>query len=246
MTYRRLGQQSIRHLCLALLTAGCGGDVGSSASNPNGTGGVSLAGTAMSRHTGGSATVGPVTGGAYFLSTGGMYIQPTGGAATQSTACGTAACTPGTCGRLVDACGVAVDCGFTECGASMCGTTRPNTCSICSKLDCATAGNAKCGYISDGCGSLIDCGICSGEGCCGCSGIQHQCGTCQNQMGSCCTPLTCSDYPPGTFGPQSDGCSGALDCGPSPCKKQTCETVCVPGSPIDCSPAPDNVGHEVE
>src|ERR1039457_5842006 len=84
-------------------------------------------------------------------------------------------CTATTCGSLVDACGNIVDCGYTNCAQSICGSpdpitgiALPNVCPPCTKTTCAERGY-DCGTISDGCGGFIDCGTCTDPECCGCS-----------------------------------------------------------------------------
>ena len=58
--------------------------------------------------------------------------------------------------------------------------------------------------------------------------------------GTLCTPKTCADYP-NACGPQSDGCTGFIDCGPCPCEvNNTCN--CTATSCEQNCPAPTNGG----
>jgi hypothetical protein len=121
------------------------------------------------------------------------------------------------CGPVSDGCGaLTASCG-TCSGGNCCGCGgTPNVCGgappACVPKTCANLG-ANCGFASDGCGGLTaSCGTCSGGNCCGCGGTPNVCGGAPT-----CTPLTCSSFPPGTCGPQSDGCGGlTVSCGSCP------------------------------
>jgi len=122
------------------------------------------------------------------------------------------------CGPVSDGCGgLTASCG-TCTGGNCCGCGgTPSKCggapATCTKKTCADYG-ANCGPVSDGCGGLTaSCGTCSNPGeCCGCGGVANVCGGAQT-----CTPLKCSDFPPGTCGQQSDGCGSlTANCGSCP------------------------------
>ena len=81
--------------------------------------------------------------------------------------------------------------------------------SNCKPQSCAEQAYT-CGMNGDTCGGIIDCGTCSGTEYCGGGGYSKCGGTVGfgPDGGSLCTSKTCTDYPPGTCGIQSDGCSG--------------------------------------
>ena len=120
------------------------------------------------------------------------------------------------CGPVSDGCGGIIQCGSCTspeccgCGGapSVCGGAPPT----CVKKTCTDYG-ANCGPVSDGCGALTaSCGTCPAGQCCGCGGTPNVCAG-----ASACTPLTCSSFPPGTCGQQSDGCGGlTASCGSCP------------------------------
>lgn len=58
--------------------------------------------------------------------------------------------------------------------------------------------------------------ICANE----CCPNAHE--VCNQITGECCAPKTCDDFPPGTCGPQDDGCGGTAKC------------PCCPGTPCSC------------
>ncbi len=141
-------------------------------------------------------------------------------------------CTPATCASMgytcgvnADGCGSTINCGVCEagdvCGAagfSLCGSPNPMTGdggNICIAKTCADLPAGTCGPQADGCGGLTptcaasDAALCPPGEICG-GGGPGLCGVPSNDRGDAavCTPLTCADYPAGTCGPQSDGCSG--------------------------------------
>ncbi len=66
-----------------------------------------------------------------------------------------------------------------------------------------------------------------------------------------CVPLTCGNFPSGTFGYQSDGCGSTLDCGkPTCCVPWTCEQLCNPSGNsstiAECSSVKDNLVYLLE
>jgi len=121
------------------------------------------------------------------------------------------------CGPVSDGCGGIIQCGSCTspnccgCGgsSSVCGGAPP----ACTKKTCADFPSGTCGQQSDGCGGLTaSCGTCPSGQCCGCGGVPNACAG-----ASPCTPATCSSFPAGTCGPQSDGCGGlTASCGSCP------------------------------
>jgi hypothetical protein len=120
----------------------------------------------------------------------------------------------GTCGQQSDGCGALTpNCGTCTngqvCGGGgtpgMCGA--PDAGATCTP---ACPANVKCGPAGDGCGGTIpSCGSCPTGQTCGGGGVPGMCGT-----PPMCTPKTCSNFPAGTCGQQSDGCGGlTMDCG---------------------------------
>jgi hypothetical protein len=131
----------------------------------------------------------------------------------QATACA------GKCGMLSDGCASAHTCG--GCGVNqICGANNnQNVCgaAACVPITCDDL-LAECGEIEDGCGELLDCGDCDGGDTCAGGGVPFECGSPQ------CVPYTdeeaCEAADAGC-GPQTDGCSGVVDCGSCP-NGQTC------------------------
>jgi hypothetical protein len=125
---------------------------------------------------------------------GGGSLGGTGGALTTGTgrtcaACDTTCCLPDDCGVIgfVACQGALVDCGFTSCAQSLCGTGlngNPGTANKCpgtctptvTMADCQAAGK-NCDSIPDGCGGLFSCGTCTAPDTCGGGGIAFQCGS---------------------------------------------------------------------
>ena len=60
-----------------------------------------------------------------------------------------------------------------------------------------------------------------------------------------CPKRTCAANYPGKCGPQSDGCSGTLDCGTC-CTPRTCQQACALTAIKDCSPTYDAVKYAVD
>jgi hypothetical protein len=157
---------------------------------------------------------------------------------TDSTACGTSACTQSTTASQDDVCAACTpitscpagdNCGTISngCGGMVvCGTpcTAPQTCggggtanqcgSPCTPLTACPAGD-NCGTISNGCGGTLACGgACTAPETCGGGGAANQCG-------SPCTPLTAC--PAGdNCGTISNGCGGTLACGGACTAPETC------------------------
>ena len=111
--------RNLRFLVPVMLVADCGGrsglDVISSSSMANGgMGGDSSVGGQGGSQTGGAS--------------GGCVMATTGGTPSSSmaTICGSAVCTPTSCGSIIDACGNVIDCGFAICGKEHCGISVPN------------------------------------------------------------------------------------------------------------------------
>jgi hypothetical protein len=135
------------------------------------------------------------------------------------------------CGGLTVACN-ATDGGFCS-GNQFCGGGGPGLCggtlsadagqvvSACVPKSCANLGN-PCGAQGDGCGGMTAvCTTCPTGQFCG-GGGPSQCGAGSSDAGNAadglspttCVPKTCSNYPTGTCGPQSDGCGGVTaNCG---------------------------------
>jgi hypothetical protein len=77
----------------------------------------------------------------------------------------------------------------------------------CTVGTCASLG-FTCGDNADGCGGLLHCGTCNSPDFCGGGGFS-KCGPPSGPDGGPivpCTPKTCTDFPQGTCGQQSDGC----------------------------------------
>jgi hypothetical protein len=94
--------------------------------------------------------------------------------------------------------------------------------STCTPMTCRSYPTGTCGQQGDGCGGLTaNCGTCATEQTCGGCGVPGQC--CAPDAGtSTCAPGTCSSYPQGTCGQQSDGCGGlTMNCNNCPAG-QTC------------------------
>jgi hypothetical protein len=166
----------------------------------------------------------------------GMTDAGDGGSCTPKT------CTDypaGTCGQQSDGCGnLTANC--TTCvapqycgggsdggsGPSMCGGNTgfgpdggPTT-PTCMPKTCADFPTGTCGLQGDGCGGTVaSCTTCTSPDFCGGGGASI-CGggdggsSSGGPDGGTCNPKTCSDYPTGTCGPQSDGCGGlTVNCG---------------------------------
>jgi hypothetical protein len=165
---------------------------------------------------------------------------------------GAAPCTPKsctdlgyTCGQASDGCGgVTVSCG-TCTSPQYCGGGGSNLCGgntglapdggslfTCVPKSCSAQG-ATCGKLGDGCGGVTAaCGTCTSPTFCG-GGGANVCGGNNgfNPDGSiACTPKTCTNYPAGTCGPQSDGCGGMT----ANCGTCTSPTFCGGGGPGLC------------
>jgi hypothetical protein len=126
----------------------------------------------------------------------------------------------------------------------------------CVSATCTTLG-ATCGAQGDGCGNIIQCGSCPGTDLC----IG---GTCT----PACTPATCASLLATSginCGMQGDGCGGTLDCGMCTasgtscggggtpgvcggiaCQPKTCATAGPGGSAVNCGPAGDGCGGELQ
>ena len=159
-----------------------------------------------------------------------------------STACGTASlCTSTSCGKTVDACGAKIDCGFTNCAESLCGTQTPNVCTPCTPVavDCA-AGN-YCGPVTDGCGNFVTCPlICPNQGeCCGCGGVPGVCGgsTPDGGLASGGTNNTCIAGSKGCLCDDVGGCAPGLTCTPQTAPNPN---LCCSGT--DCAGSGTNIG----
>jgi hypothetical protein len=132
------------------------------------------------------------------------------------------------CGQAGDGCGGLLTCGTCGSGFQCGSNATPSKC--VAAVPTGPDGGAcvpktreqylaefkDCGVQSNGCGGTIDLGSCNvqaGEFCGG--GGPSKCAV---SGGGTCKVLTCSDYPAGTCGPQSDGCGGqTLDCLPGGC-----------------------------
>jgi hypothetical protein len=178
-------------------------------------------------------------------------------------------CVPQTCAQLGIQCGQADD----GCGALLTCATCPtgqscvyNQCvspdgGACTPLTCANFPSTTCGEQGDGCGGQTAfCNPCTSPATCGGGGVPNQCG--YPDSGSC-TPLTCTDFPATTCGPQADGCGGvtafcnpcalpatcggggvANQCGypdGGSCVPQTCQQ-----QNIGCGPAGDGCGNVLQ
>jgi hypothetical protein len=120
-----------------------------------------------------------------------------------------AACGERVCGRMVDACGYAHDCGSSSAcgGGTVC---KDNQCTACTPLTVCPP--RRCGAISNGCGGTLVCG----------NGAQSPafadvCDTgevCDQQRGVCVdpSPTTCAAQGR-NCGFASDGVGGLIDCG---------------------------------
>jgi hypothetical protein len=126
-----------------------------------------------------------------------------------------------TCGDNGDGCGGVLRCGTCSgggyCGGggfSKCGTATPADAGPpCTPKTCADYPAGTCGQQGDGCGGIVGpCATCASPTFCGGGGPS----LCGGQLGGpgdageagVCTPKTCASFPPGTCGPQSDGCGG--------------------------------------
>jgi hypothetical protein len=155
------------------------------------------------------------------------------------------------CGTQSDGCGGTIPCdnctGTNTCG----GGGVDNMCGACVPKTCAAYPN-ECGVQSDGCGGLTaNCNPCNAPDTCGGSGTPGVCGV---PDAGVCSPKTCSSYPAGTCGKQSDGCGGlTLDC--NPCAAGTsCGGGGAPGvcgapdagacTPVTCSAYPGVCGQQ--
>ncbi|HZS37275.1 MAG TPA: hypothetical protein VFF06_10625 [Polyangia bacterium] len=144
-------------------------------------------------------------------------------------------CIVGTCGTVVDRCGVSHEC---QCPAG----TKCQSDGSCCTPQCAgkQCGDDGCGGVCGTCAAPNTCGGNGTPNTCGCSaafscfvggcrealdgcGVPHEC-KCPNASdkcqadGTCCTPSTnCTDK----CGPQPDGCGGTLECEPC-CTPTTC------------------------
>jgi hypothetical protein len=148
-------------------------------------------------------------------------------------------CTALTCSQIGNPCGPQADgCGntlaaCTTCpsgtwcgggGANQCGNgftpadggtsgdsglTHP-----CVPRTCSDYPANPCGQQTDGCGGLTaNCNPCQSGQFCG-GGGPGQCGTGLPADAGTCNPLTCTSFPSGTCGQQSDGCGGlTANCG---------------------------------
>lgn len=128
------------------------------------------------------------------------------------------------CGQTGDGCGHIINCGTCTAPETCGGGGVPSTCGAphCTKQTCAQIG-ASCGVQADGCGGTMNCGSCPLGQTCGGAGVHNQCGS------NPCKPKTCADYPPGTCGPQADGCGGAT---PN-CRSCTSPETCGGGGTLD-------------
>ena len=128
----------------------------------------------------------------------------------------------GTCGQQSDGCGgLTANCGGCTGANQYCGGGGPGICGTgpladagaCTPWTCSHY-TGTCGQHSDGCGGLTaNCGSCPLNQFCG-GGGTGICGGGAAIDGGSCTPWTCSHYPSGTCGQQSDGCGGlTANCG---------------------------------
>ena len=135
------------------------------------------------------------------------------------------ACTPLTCthypasacGPQSDGCGgLTANCGSCSGANQYCGGGGPGLCGAgpladagaCTPWTCSHYPTGTCGQHSDGCGGITaNCGNCPTNQFCG-GGGPGVCGGGAAIDGGSCTPWTCSHYPAGTCGQQSDGCGG--------------------------------------
>jgi hypothetical protein len=131
-----------------------------------------------------------------------------------TSTCSPKSCTDfpsGTCGVQGDGCGgLTTNCGTCPSGqtcggggvAAQCGAPDSGTCTA---QTCATYPVGTCGQQADGCGGLTaNCDNCPAGQTCGGGGVTGVCGS----SPTTCTAMTCSSYPSGTCGQQSDGCGG--------------------------------------
>ena len=126
---------------------------------------------------------------------------------------------PGTCGEQGDGCGgLTANCGSCPTGQTCGGAGVANQCGTfdagsCTPKTCSSYPTGTCGAQSNGCGGLtMSCANCPSGTSCGGGGVANQCGA---PTGGGCTPVTCSSYPAGTCGAQSDGCGGlTANCNP--------------------------------
>ncbi len=143
---------------------------------------------------------------------GGEYVEVCGSdggggcvALTEEEACA------GKCGVVSNGCSSTYTCGGCPVGQNCGANNNPNVCgsTICDPLTCAEQG-AECGDVEDGCGNTLDCGTCTGGETCAGGGTPFQCGA------PTCPPMTQSAAcaaANANCGPQSDGCSGTVNCG---------------------------------
>ena len=200
------------------------------AGNSGGQSGASQGGT--TRVGGNTDIIGPVSVGGQSGTAG----------TTGSTACGSAAvCTSTSCGKIVDACGTLIDCGYTNCAQSLCGTVTPNVCTPCTPttVDC-TAGN-YCGPVLDNCFNVVNCpATCTNQGeCCGCGGVPSVCGGANPDGGlpSGGSTNTCIAGSKGCLCDDVGGCAAGLTCTPQTAPNPS---LCCNGT--DCSGSGTNIG----
>jgi len=175
----------------------------------------------------------------YSLGVGGTATGSTGaaGSATAGTTarCGSAACGSDSCGDLIDSCGNAVSCGYTNCSPSLCSN---NVCIQCTPLtDCSGTGK-NCGPISDGCGGTIDCGTCPTGQCCGCGnpGAPSVCGDQSNSGPPSGLNATCIVGTQGCLCDTTERCASGLSCTP---QSGSLPSKCCKGT--DCTQSNTNI-----
>ncbi len=189
---------------------GASGNNGGSGANNSNLGGVGQNGgtgaTAASANGTSAGGSGASTAGGTAGTTGG---SPNVNVRTCSTgACDTTCCASDDCGVIGFAgCSALIDCGFTACDQSLCGTGLngnpgtpnkcPGTCTPTKTIaDCQSAGY-NCDSIPDGCGGLVACGTCTAPDTCGGGGTPFVCGndgtnTCVNFCPLVPTPGSCA------------------------------------------------------
>ncbi len=235
---------------------GCGGSDDKSEGDSRATGGDtgSQTGIGGGSSTGsGGATGGGNTGGA--SSDDEMELGDAGEAATCPSSCEQL---NADCGAATDTkCGGIVQCG--TCAVGVCGAEEPNRCggstpeTPCTPKTCDELG-ANCGSVGDGCGSLVQCGSCPTGQTCGVLTPNHC------DIGTTCTPFTCSDLAGVECGIHSDGCGNTIDCG-SCATGEKCvteggqsqcieEVVCQPltceAQGVECGVAGDGCGNTLD